>query len=370
MTANYTLYGAEFSLYSGKARAYLKYKNIPFDEVLSTIVVYRKIIIPKTGVRFIPVVKTPEGEYLQDTTHIIDHLESQHTQKSVYPVTPKQRLVSMLLELYGDEWLLIPAMHYRWNTDNFPFIYQEFGRIVSPRLPTFIRAFVGKKIGLRFKGFVPLLGITEKTIPAIERWYEERFLPDLNYHFSKYPFLLGDVPSIGDFGFMGPLYAHLYRDPYPGQLMKRLAPHVASWVERMNNASNVSGEFLPNDEIPETLLPILENLFTEQWPVLEDTANKLSAWYDEQTETSPSDEPRAIPRSLGRHRFHINGVEEQRLVLPYTQWMMQRPLEYYQSLSPEEKEYVDPWLQQVQGFDAMQFALKQQVTKVNNRFVL
>ena len=147
----YTLYGTQFSLYSGKARAYLRYKNIPYDEVLSTIGIYKKVIIPKTGVRFIPVVKTPDNEYLQDTTHIIDELEKSHTNKSVYPTKPKQRLVSLLLELFGDEWLLIPAMHYRWNYDNSRFIYREFGKVVSPKLPGIIREFFGKKIGGRLK---------------------------------------------------------------------------------------------------------------------------------------------------------------------------------------------------------------------------
>ena len=43
MANKYTLYGAEFSLYSGKARAYLRYKKLAFDEVLSTVTVYKKI---------------------------------------------------------------------------------------------------------------------------------------------------------------------------------------------------------------------------------------------------------------------------------------------------------------------------------------
>jgi hypothetical protein len=33
---------------------------------------------------------------------------------------------------------------------------------------------------------------------------------------------------------MGPLYAHLARDPYPSVLMKQQAQRVWRWVERMN----------------------------------------------------------------------------------------------------------------------------------------
>jgi hypothetical protein len=50
MTDKHILYATEFSLYSGKIRSYLRYKRILFDEVLSSLKVYRNIIIPETGV--------------------------------------------------------------------------------------------------------------------------------------------------------------------------------------------------------------------------------------------------------------------------------------------------------------------------------
>jgi len=57
-------------------------------------------------VKFIPIVKTPENEYLQDTSNIIDTLELAHPSRSVYPTSSKQKLVALLLELYGDEWVI------------------------------------------------------------------------------------------------------------------------------------------------------------------------------------------------------------------------------------------------------------------------
>jgi hypothetical protein len=79
----------------------------------------------------------------------------------------------------------------------------------------------------------------------------------------------------------------------------------------MKDASSIKGEFLPNDEIPETLLPILTHLFTNQWPVLEDTANRLSKWYEEQ---SKSELPIEIPRRLGMHTFSFKGIAEERML--------------------------------------------------------
>jgi len=130
MSDSYTLYGAPMSMYTGKTRAYLRFKQIPFNEVFSSFRVYKKIIVPKTGVQFIPVVETPDGDFVQDTSVIMDVLENKFAQRSVVPSSPQQTLVSALFEMWADEWLLLPAMHYRWNHDNFPFIYEEFGKVV------------------------------------------------------------------------------------------------------------------------------------------------------------------------------------------------------------------------------------------------
>ena len=67
MPRRYKLYGAELSLYTGKVRAYLRFKQIPFIEIFSSRRIYQDVIEPKTGVRFIPVIETPEGEFIQDT---------------------------------------------------------------------------------------------------------------------------------------------------------------------------------------------------------------------------------------------------------------------------------------------------------------
>ena len=72
---NYIMYGAEFSLYSGKLRSYLRKKGIPFTEKSPSVLTYRRFIEPRTGVRFIPVLHTPEDEVLQDTTAIIVHTQ-------------------------------------------------------------------------------------------------------------------------------------------------------------------------------------------------------------------------------------------------------------------------------------------------------
>ena len=363
MSNKYKLYGAPFSLYTGKARAYLINKRLPYEEVFSSLKVYKKIIIPHTGVRFIPIVKTPQDEYIQDTSVIIDTIEKRHPSNPLVPSTPKQKLISHLIEIWADEWLLIPAMHYRWNKANFPFIYEEFGNIVFPRMPAIIRSFVGKKLGSKFKGFVPILGITPATIPTIEDWYENYVLRYLEQHFSTNKYLLGAKPSLGDVSLMGPLYAHLYRDPASGKIMKNIAPHVVKWVERMNTPNAQHGEWLSDDEIPETLYPLLQRMFTEFWPVLESTVEQLSLWQQQNPTVTE------IPRSIGQHAFSIGDVKEQRAIMPFHQWKLQRVLDCYNNIDAECKVSVDEMLLKLEGKQAMQLKIPKRLDRVNNKLV-
>ena len=249
MTQGYTFYASEVSYFSGKVRAYLRYKRIPFSEMLNTREAYLEVILPRVGWPVIPVVITPEGGTLQDSTEIIDELERRFPTPPIYPSSPRQRLAALLLEVYGDEWLKLPAMHYRWNR-NYEFAIAEFGAMQTPGAPADEQREAGLRISKPFAGALPFLGVTPKTESAIEESYLG-LLDELNVHFGTYEFLFGTRPSMGDFGLFGPLYAHQYRDPASGELMKSRAPHVARWVERMMTPPNPKGgEFLPRDEVP------------------------------------------------------------------------------------------------------------------------
>jgi glutathione S-transferase len=321
------LYAAPLSLYSGKARAYLDWKGIDYEEILSSGAVYKDIIIPKVGRPVIPVLDTDDGQTIQDTTCIIDHFEATVAGPSIYPDTPKQRLTALLLETYGDEWLVIPAMHYRWNY-NEEWVYGEFGATAAP--------------DASFKGFCPILGINPQTIPAIETSYEA-LLADLDAHFAVHDYLLGSRPSIGDYGLIGPLYAHLYRDPASGEIMKRLAPRVTAWVERMVDVkAPLSGEFLPDDEVPQTLIPVLERMMGEQMPFLQTSADMLAVW-------SAANPDAELPRAVGMAAFTVEGIEGQRIAPLFSLWMLQRALEYYRQLEDADKSAADEFLSVIKG---------------------
>lgn len=114
--ACYHLIGSEHSLFTGKARAYLLWKGVPFDEVAASMEVYMACILPRTGVAFVPVLASADWtDVVQDTSAIIDYIEARHPARPVIPRTPCRRIVSRLMETFADEWLVIAAMHYRWN---------------------------------------------------------------------------------------------------------------------------------------------------------------------------------------------------------------------------------------------------------------
>ena len=354
MIPAYKLYGAAISLYTGKARAYLRYRNVPYVEEPGDPEIFERV-----GFRMIPVLHTPDDELIQDTTVIIDHLEATFAGPSVYPDGPVQRLIALLFEVYGDEWLVIPAMHYRWAY-NLDFILEEFGKMRLPDASPEAQRELGAEISAPFRGSLPFLGITDDTIAGIESAYET-LLRQLNEHFADHQFLLGSRPSIGDYGLMGPLYAHNYRDPWSGDQMRRIAPNVARWVGSMNTPAPNSGRFLANDEVPRTLLPLLEVMFAESMPALFATLDANAAWID----ANPDAEE--LPRAVGEHEFTIGGMRGTRMIRAYSQWMLQRPLNHYQSLTGKHRERADRLLDSVGGTRWMQSVIRRPVTRRNNK---
>ncbi|MBI5257754.1 MAG: glutathione S-transferase [Burkholderiales bacterium] len=338
-----TLYGAEISYFTGKVRAYLRWAGIPFDEVLADAEVYRNIIVPGVGAAVIPVLRTPEGTLLQDSTEIIDALDAQQQQAgatlSVYPPTPVQKLVALLLETYGDEWLVIPAMHYRWH-HNRAWAEQQFGALNAPDATPEQQREIGARRAAPFAKAAELLGATPPLHAAVEASYEG-LMAELDAHFAQHAALLGGRATMADFGLIGPLYAHQYRDPASGALMRSRAPNLLRWVEQLQfEPQGLRGALPADDQVPDTLLPVLRRLAREMLPVLVDTAQRVRAWMAEHP-----GEP--LPRALGTHAFTLEGVQGERIVRPYSLWMLQRVRDHYRTLADADRMRADALLQAV-----------------------
>lgn len=359
----YTLYGAEVSYFTGKARAYLRWRGVDFQELPATQAVYRDIILPNVGWPVIPVMVTPDGAVVQDSADIIETVEAKEKlSPPAVPATPLQRFVAQLLHLYADEWLTIPAMHYRWS-HNEDWAYGEFGALSAPEASPPQQYEIGKKNGQRFKGALPVLGVHAETIPGIEKSYEA-FLKEFSAHLEAHPFLLGGRPCLADFAFIGPLYAHLYRDPTSGELMKRLAPRVADWVERTHAGERGTGDLMAEDAIPETLEPILARQMREQFPALVETVDLYARWAGEAA-------PGAfLPRGLGEIWIEIEGTRGPAQARTFPLYRMQAVTDAYDAMDVGAKARADALLERVLGEPLKTFRLPKRLVRTNYRLAL
>jgi glutathione S-transferase len=329
----YTLWGAALSLYTGKVRSYLIKAGIPYREFYTSHPEFRQRVLPVVRLAVAPILEAPDGTMCQDTTDIIEFLETQHPATSMVPTGPVQRVVAWLINAFGSEGLLPAAMHYRWSyrEQQELWLKDEFGR-ASGRGGRAERHAAALKLMSQFSGMLPPLGVTPETAPAIEASHHA-LLAILDEHFLAHPYLLGGRPSIADFGMMASMFAHLGRDPVPANLMKLTAPNLYRWTERMNLAGIADPEFpdaaesyLPEDAIPETLEPLLGHIFTDWGPDLRASAAYYDQWVSENPGLPPGSPPslladrRVVHPMLGSVTYPLRGVNVTRLCAPQSLW--------------------------------------------------
>lgn len=349
MTAPLTLYGVKISMFTGKVRSYLIKQGIPFTEIAPVSERFSNVVLPQLGRRIIPVIETEDGTLVQDTTDIIDYLEGEGIASlSAYPKDPLRHLLALILELFGDEGLLRPAMHYRWN---FPdqtdiFISHGFGGWQGPDAPDEAKAQIKKTMD-KFSGFLPALGVTPETIPEVGRSFGE-LLEILEAHFVRTPYLFGETPTIGDYGMMCSLYAHLARDPVPSALMKNRAPSLFRWTERMNAPHSDYSDmpyYTPSDALPETLAPLFKYIAQYFLPELQMNVGVLDALPGGESRTPATINPKMAV--LGFGSFDHGDTTIQCAVRPIRFYMLQRVTDYFAAMEKTEqqaaRDYLEPW---------------------------
>jgi glutathione S-transferase len=264
--APWRVYGSTCSYFTGKLEGYLRYKGIPYEFVSMTSRHWNRVVPRATGAMQMPAVTLPDGRWLTDTTPILGWVETQYPTPVVIPHDPVTAFVSRLVEDYADEWLWRPAMHYRWS-------HRADARLMSHWLaaeilsdvpaPLFVRRWI---IYARQRGvFVWRDGVTRRTRAHVEGIYL-RTLAALQAIVSSRPFLLGDVPTLADFGFFGSMFRHFASDPTARAIMQTRAPAVYEWVARVWNAHGRRGAIL--DDVPADWGPILEDVGSGYLPYL------------------------------------------------------------------------------------------------------
>lgn len=338
MRKEFTLYGMQASLYTGKVRAFMRRNHIPITERGAGHAEYMGRIFPHMGRFIMPVIETPDGDIIQDGTDILDYLEEQGLgREPLYPEDPVIKAIALLFELFGNEGLLRPAMHYRWNfdADNLAFLKVSF-RDVMPLERGVKDGDSGfERASGRMRKAAMAFGVFEKAYDLIEQSYAE-FLKLFSAHLSGSYFLLGDRPTIGDYGLFNPLYAHLARDPKPAHLMKTTAPLVWNWTERMNSPEARGEHTLDNpqtglyggDNIPASLTALMAYVGEEYAAEFSAHADHADAWLTEH-ESNPEILKAPMGRGIGFAAFQWRGETMLSVVMPYRFYLAQRLWDHF-----------------------------------------
>ncbi|WP_439611163.1 glutathione S-transferase family protein [Reyranella sp.] len=250
----YRIYGSELSPYSVKVRSFFRYKNIDHDWIPRSPAVQAEFQ-KYAKLPLVPLVVTPEGEGIQDSTPILERFEASHPQPSVTPDDPALAFVSALLEEYGDEWGNKWMFHYRWRYQ--PDVWSTAERIALQMMGAQGALAVAQAraaVAERMTGRLGFVGSNRQTEPVIEASFAKA-LGLIEAHLASRPYLLGGRPAMADFG----LWAQLYEaatDPTPGAIMRASAPNVMGWIQRMV-APRAEGGFEPLAALAPTLTPLL-----------------------------------------------------------------------------------------------------------------
>ncbi|MEW6775208.1 MAG: glutathione S-transferase family protein [Bdellovibrionota bacterium] len=257
MPGTYRIFGSELSPYSVKVRSYFRYKKIPHEWVLRSMdkmpefQKYAKLPL-------VPMVVTPEGQGIQDSSPIIEQMEAKFSEPSIHPKDPALYFLSCLIEEYADEWGNKPMFHYRWTYEADQLSAAE--RIAKDQMPPgsadpAVKA-TSQMVRQRMVPRLKFVGSSDQTKEIIEGSFK-RQIAILEKHLAKRKYLFGNRPAYADFA----LYAQLYQcstDPTPGAYMMQKAPNTLAWILRMLDLKS-EGDFESWQDLKPTLFPLIRD---------------------------------------------------------------------------------------------------------------
>jgi glutathione S-transferase len=259
MADRYRILGGPGSPYSLKLRAALRYRRIPHNWIVPTGYLAESGELKEADKGMIPVLQLPDGRYWSDSTPMILALETRHPgQRSLLPDDPGDRFLALLIEDFADEWLVLPMFDYRWDAE----VDQAFcsrrqmagwlGAMPKVRFDEIIERFRERQTGVLAR-----LGDREANRPLLRSTYAE-VLAAIEAQLEVSRFLFGSRPSIGDIGLFGQL-SQCAIDPSASAIMRSKAVRTFQWVQDMDDASGIEGEWRDPEQ---PLGPGVERLLT------------------------------------------------------------------------------------------------------------
>ncbi|MGJ8670926.1 MAG: glutathione S-transferase family protein [Oceanococcus sp.] len=334
--APYTLYKMDISYFSGKLEAYMRYKQIPYTTVTGTAAVLDELY-RYTGVKKVPAVRTADNQWLFDTTPTITWFEQQYPHRPATPQDPALAFLAALIEDYADEWLWRPAMWWRWE-------------------PLASRKALGWRIALEVKppGIPPWLfawffphrqrhtwlwgdGMNKSNCNQVRDLYFEE-LQQLEAALQHSPYLLGQQPSLADFGYFASMFRHFGNDPDSAEIMRRRAPAVYAWTARLWQGAvdvETSSNAVWSDFDANLWQPLLARIGGDYLPYLEQNAAAFAA---------------------GKKRFNFSGASidfPKTVTHHYRVWCLSQLRSKWQALPDTTKTQIQALLTGTRGADIL-----------------
>lgn len=271
MRIRYIVYKSDISYFSGKLEAYLRYKGIDYEAIECGRREMNKIG-QATGVKKIPAIEMDDGQWLFDSTPMLEWLEQQHPEPCTLPSDPALAFLALLIEDYGDEWLWRPAMWWRWVPKRSRWaVGYAVGKAFAPTLLARpLGWFFGRRQKRKWLWGDSVTRDNETTVRDM-LFREFEFLEPL---LLRQPFLLGSHPSAADFGYFASMFRHFGNDPDSAEVMRRKAPNTYEWLARLWNASADKLPDVMEWQWPETpeWEPFLKRIALDYLPYLHQNA--------------------------------------------------------------------------------------------------
>lgn len=196
-----------------------------------------------------------------------------------------------------------------------------------------------------------------------------------------YPYILGGVPSLADYGMMGALYAHHGRDVSSSNAIKVRAPALYRWIETMSRPPvvdqevwHVPQEYFSVDDLPDTLIAFLKLIAEDYVPEITATMDLYHQWLEADARAAGAiidvEGKRRIHQVLGEIEHVQRGVRIKRIALLDSVTHHLRFQALTNRMSDAEKEKLNGIFQKVgaQVFGDLQ--LKQDMKRHDYAYVL
>ena len=223
------VYGYRLSYFTRKVEAAFECSGLPYQHISKTL--WRRRRVERLGgTHQVPVVRTPEGRWLSDSTPIITYLDSLECAPPLHG-QGAQGVLIRAVEEWLDEWLPRTVMHYRWNLDECALSASDaLARELLPVAPAPIRRLIGRSVATWGRKACRALGVDNPTQQEAAVAESEALFAKLDAQLAITPYAMGERPTAVDATLLGALRAHFLADPVPRRAL-RAYPRLVAWAE-------------------------------------------------------------------------------------------------------------------------------------------